>query len=54
MWGCSAPGACPPESTRMTLPTSPSWSHLNLALDADRDTLAEVLGAWQTNPPVWP
>ncbi len=20
----------------------------------DRDTLAEVLGAWQTNPPVWP
>lgn len=25
----------------MTLPTSPSWSHLNLALDTDRDTLAE-------------
>jgi len=20
----------------------------------DRDTLAEVLGAWQANPPTWP
>ena len=22
--------------------------------EEDRDTLAEVLGAWQANPPVWP
>ena len=26
----------------------PDWAQ------EDRDTLAEVLGAWQANPPTWP
>ncbi|WP_454259440.1 hypothetical protein [Pseudoxanthomonas mexicana] len=47
---------CCAHGTRRSGPTRATSPRIAPRLEAqeDRDTLAEVLGAWQANPPTWP